>query len=481
MKLEFGKEDKDARHLIADRFSPMVEGAWFVPSYKTGFWDGKVHFFKEMPSTLPTMLLPELLTIIHGSWDYKIDKAITKLFLPDSRVNGHDPTLPNFNLYWYQIGSTIKALERKRGIVQIATGGGKAANIIATIKGCQELGYGKKYLIIVPRKQLVKQFYEEFDKVGWRPRGEVGLLYGDDKEGFNHNFDVVIATWQTLSSLRNGKNKPKYGEKSSNMWYNRFIDKLDGVFVDEVHTSKAKVLSEIVGEIEAEIKLGFTATMPKNVVDKYTVVSTIGPVIWRTTSGELIETDFLAPLKIKMLNIGWEEIKFQSFQKERAWLENNTKRNNLIVKLAGIEINKDHNILILVDKIKHGIQLEEKISDISEDVFFVRGSMKVKDREIIRKKMEVSTGNVIVATYGTFAMGIDIKALHSIIFASPGKSEIRTIQSIGRGLRKSMAKTRLDLYDISDSTKYATRHADDREKIYIQEKYPYKKYFISAE
>ena len=481
MKLEFGKDDQDARHLVADRFSPMVEGAWFVPSYKTGFWDGKVHFFKEMPSTLPTMLLPELLNTIHGTWDYKVERAVTKQFLPDKRVNGYEPTLPNFNLYWYQHGSTIKALERKRGIVQIATGGGKAANIITTIKGCHQLGFGKKYLIIVPRKQLVVQFYEEFKKTGWSPYGEVGILHGDNKEGANAEFDVVIATWQTLSSLRNGKKKPKYGEKSSNLWYNRFIGSFDGVFVDEVHSAKAKVLSEIVSEFECDFKIGFTATMPKNIVDKYTVISTIGPVIWKTTSRELIETDFLAPLKIKMLNIAWEGIKFQSFQKERAWLEANPKRNNLIKKLAGIEINKNHNTLILVDKIKHGKDLEEKITDISKNVYFVRGSMKIKDREIIRKKMEVSTGNTIIATYGTFAMGIDIKALHSVIFASPGKSEIRTIQSIGRGLRKSMAKTRLDLYDISDSTKYATKHAAEREKIYIQEKYPYKKYFISAE
>ena len=275
--------------------------------------------------------------------------------------------------------------------------------------------------------------------------------------------------------------KKKNREKSSNLWYNKYMDQFDGVFIDEVHTAKATVLSEIVGEMKCNLKIGFTGTMPKDKVDRFTVISTIGPVLWKTSAKELIDTDFLAPLKIKMLNIIWEDIKFQSFPKEKAWLENNPKRNNVITKLAEIEINKEHNTLILVEKIKHGIELEEKISDISEDVYFVRGSTKITNREIIRKKMEVSTGNVIIATYGTFAMGIDIKALHSVIFASPGKSEIRTIQSIGRGLRKSMAKAQLDLYDISDSTKYATKHADVREKIYIQEGYPYKKYTISAE
>lgn len=434
-----------------------------------GLWDGKIRFYKEMSSKLPVMLLPELLKLFDG-YEYEIEKEVLRKFKTDPAVEGYTPELPSLTLRLYQREAIISALKKKRGIIQIATGGGKAATIIALIKGCRDLSFGKRYLILVPRKQLVEQFFDEFAEVGWIPSQGVGRLYGDNKEGIESYQGIVIATWQTINSL-----------KKSKVWYNKFMSSFDGVIVDEVHTAKAHVLQEIVNGMNCELKIGFTGTMPSDDVNRFTLISTFGPIIWKTLADELIKQKYLSPLFIKRMNVLWEEQSFSGFPEEKKWLEQNPKRNRLIGKLAQIEAKKDHNVLILVEKIKHGTELKELIEQTVADVFFIQGSMPVEQREQIRKKMEVSTGNVIIATYGTFAMGINIRMLHSIIFASPGKSEIRTIQSIGRGLRKSKRKNQLDLFDISDSTKYATRHAIEREKIYRNEQYPYKSYDISAE
>jgi len=363
----------------------------------------------------------------------------------------------------YQIEAIHNILESDRGLILSPTGSGKSFIIYALVRYYIEKLEDKKILIVVPTTGLVEQMYGDFADYGWSPDEHCHKLYaGADK---NTSKEVVISTWQSIYKLDK-----------------KYFSQFGAVFVDECHLAKAKSLTGIMTKLhDCKYRIGTTGTLDGSEIHQLVLEGLFAKHKEITTTSQLVKDKHLSNLHIKCLVLQHpkENRGRKTYQEEMEYLATNRKRNLFISKLAA---TLDGNTLILAQYIeKQLVPLCLIIKELCEDrtVHLIYGATPTEDREKVRELVEKEKNAIIVASYGVFSMGINIKRLHNIIFASPYKSQIKVLQSIGRGLRLAEDKTECNLFDIADDMSYnknrnfTLKHLEERVKIYSKQEFDY--------
>jgi superfamily II DNA or RNA helicase len=470
------ESDSGAAQELNEFFSFFVPGYKFMPAFRNRMWDGKIRLFQLRDRTLPAGLFYHLSEFCKNR-GYILESEKTQYGAPDDRNHITPDSLNSliqslnlpFDLRPYQYECVGEALTRKRAILLSPTGSGKSF-IIYVILSYYLAHLAKtsdtRVLVIVPTTSLVEQMAADFQSYGL-PEGLAHKIYsGKDK---NTNSPIVISTWQSIYKL------PK-------AWFEQF----GAVFGDEVHGFKSKSLMNIMNKCtEAEYRFGTTGTLDGSQTHELVLQGLFGKIYKVTTTKKLQDSDTLAKLSIRRLVLEYNEkvrkdFGKQTYQDEIAFIVEHEKRNNFIKNLT---LDLKGNTLVLYNYVeKHGKPLFNLIRDNADEnrkIFFVSGGTDVSDREAIRGIVEKQSDAIVVASLGTFSTGINIKNLHNIVFASPSKSQIRVLQSIGRGLRKSDDGRVTTLYDISDDISWQKRknfsllHSWARLDIYKKEQFEY--------
>jgi superfamily II DNA or RNA helicase len=456
-------------------FSVFVKNYKHMPKYKSGVWDGKIKYFDKLRSTLPLGLLQEANRYITKF--YKDKRIIVDPMLKKLLFNKNYPEIvpEDFTLdrkpWKHQILSIKKGIYNKRAVIKNPTASGKSYTITCTMNFLYEKGEVTNWLLIVPTIQLVEQFKKDMIEYGI-PEEMVGIIHGgvhQKTEEFAKTY--VISTWQSLA-----QKLPAKGLKWKDV-----LEKYEGIIVDEVHLANAKELKNILLHCESSIyRLGYTGTLPDRASDLYGVLSFVGPKVLDILTKNLIAEGIISDLKIRTIHIKYEN---KSDYSDMEWHEvkqkiiNEPKRLDLISKICG---SSKKNFLLLVSYVEtEGKILEKYLKQKfpKRQVVFVHGAVPVHKREDIRTSAEFRDDMIIIATYGTFKMGINIKNLHRIILASPLKSKISNLQSIGRGLRVLPGK-KLIVYDLVDRVRYLWSHGKKRAHLWKQEDFNVKSYLM---
>ena len=469
--------EDDIAYELREAFTFQVPGYQFTPQYKARLWDGKIRLFDVRSKQLYRGLVPYIAKFCEErnyDWDYE-NEAYDEEFSLAEANEFVEKLKPKHAPRDYQLDAFVHAIRTRRSLLLSPTASGKSLIIYLLACFFQNRGL-KKGLIIVPTVSLVEQLTSDFKDYSetneWNVNDSVHKIYqGQEKD--THKF-LTISTWQSLQRL------PK-------QWFAQF----DFVIGDEAHGFKAKELTNIMtGLINAKYRIGTTGTLDGTKTHRLVLEGLFGSVRKVITTKELMDAKHLAEFQIKCLLLRHGESICQaaknfSYQQEIEYLVLNESRNRFIANLA---ISLDGNTLVLFQYVdKHGRILHKLIADklgAERKVFFVSGDTDVEIREDIRKIVEQETNAIIVASFGTFSTGINIRNLHNIIFASPSKSRIRNLQSIGRGLRKSDTKDSAQLFDIADDMRYkkhenyTLKHFAERIKIYTEEKFAFKVYKI---
>ena len=453
---------------LADQFTFEVPGAKFMPTYQKKYWDGKIRLFNTQSGEVYIGLLDRIVQFCkdHGytyefveskyyGLPFEVNDRISKEGVKDymTAISKHKPRD-------YQIDGVYDALRNNRKLLVSPTASGKSLMIYAIIRYFVE--NKKNTLIVVPTTSLVEQMYKDFDDYGWDVGSYCHKIYaGKERET---DSQVIITTWQSIYKL------PR-----------KYFERFDVVVGDEAHQFKSKSLVAIMTKLgNAKYRYGFTGTLDGTETHKWVLEGLFGPSYKIIKTDELMKKGHVATLDINVLLLKHPAHKFETFEDEVQYIITHEKRNNLIRNLA---LDLKGNTLILFARVEaHGEPLYEMINNNTvehRNVFFVHGGVPTEDREEIREITEKQDNAIIVASYGTFSTGINIKRLHNVIFASPSKSRIRNLQSIGRVLRKGNGKVKATLYDIADdiSTKsrknYTLNHLIERIKIYNEENFNY--------
>ena len=463
---------------LSDYFTFKVPGHQYMPSYKNKMWDGQIKLYNIYGQTLYAGLL-DYVTRFAEDRNYSIELD-TRLKEEKKKIN-IDAFLSLMRLtvsgkeikpYEHQISAINQVMHNDRSLLLSPTGSGKSLIIYCLMRHYLNiLPEDKKILIIVPTTSLVTQMisdFEDYSKMdNWKAKQHChAVMAGKDKDYPRKR--VIISTWQSIYKMR----KP-------------FFDKFGAVFGDECHLFKAKSLTSIMTKLkDCPYRVGTTGTLDGTQTHKLVIEGLFGPVFDVTSTKELMNKDLLSKLKIDtiLLKYGEEdkkEIKRAKYQDEMDWLVRHDGRNKFI---SDMTINLKGNTLVLFQYVeKHGKVIHSIIEEKAKDrkVFFVHGGTDVETREEVRQITEKEEDAIIVASYGTFSTGISIRRLHNIIFASPSKSRVRVLQSIGRQLRKSEHKDVARLYDIGDDLSWKSwknhtlRHFLERIKIYESEKFDF--------
>jgi len=468
---------------LSEHFCFFVPGYKFMPAYRNRMWDGKIRLFDQRKKSLYTGLFKYLKEFCelrdyhiiiddkNGNPDpyEKYDRIITDWPLT---AGGKEITPRD-----YQLDALQHALENKKSLLLSPTASGKSLVIYMAIRSFLE-AHDSNVLLIVPTTSLVEQMYADFGDYSqadtWNHEEECHRIYSG-REKYNINKRVIITTWQSI-----------YKEKLD--WFADY-----GMVVgDEAHQFKAKSLTSILEKcVNAELRIGTTGTLDGTQTHQLVLEGLFGPVYKVTTSKALMDRGSLSQLDISVLILKYNDnlckahIK-NSYQQELDFIVGYDPRNQFICNLAR---DQKGNTLVLFNYVeKHGKPLHRLLEnklDKDRKLFYVSGETDVDTRESVREITEKEKNAIIVASIGTFSTGINIRNLHNIIFASPSKSQIRVLQSIGRGLRKSDDGRETKLYDIADDLhwkarkNYTLQHAAERIKIYSKEKFKYKLYDIN--
>ncbi len=453
-------------HELSDYFSFEVPEAKFLkrnPRYK--YWDGMIRLYSPGTGELYGGLLDHLnewayeraYTIGYEQNDWYGQVSETNDFVSLEGVKVFMDKISNVPPRDYQYKAVYEALKNNRKLLLSPTGSGKSLMIYSLVR--YYCATNKKTLIIVPTTSLVEQMVNDFKEYGWDADAHVHKIYsGKDK---NTDKEVIISTWQSIYKF------PK-----------RYFDDIDCVIGDEAHLFKSKSLTGIMTKLHnAKYRFGFTGTLDGSKTHKWVLEGLFGSCKQVTKTDDLIKSGYLSKFRIKVLLCNHAPQYFESYQEEIDFLVQHRGRNNLIKNLVA---DIEGNTLVLFNYIeKHGEPLYELINNTVDDqrkVFFVHGGTDVEDREEVRHLTETENNAVIIASYGTFSTGINIKRLHNIIFASPSKSRVRNLQSIGRVLRKGEGKDIATLYDIADDINgrnYTLKHLNERVNIYQSENFKY--------
>jgi len=457
---------------VVDYFTFEVPGARFMPAYRNKIWDGKIRLLNGINKTLPKGLVPYVAKFAE-SREYTIDIHTDLLYDDEFSVSEAEEHISKLKLKLeprdYQIKAFVHAIRKRRALLLSPTASGKS--LIAYLISTYYLQAVDRILIIVPTVSLVHQMAKDFIDYGMPDSMIGGIMAGVDKNSVK---PITVSTWQSIHKL------PK-------AWFQNF----GCVIGDEAHLFKSKSLSDIMNKmIDVRYRFGLTGTLDGAQTHKLVLEGLFGPVKQVVKTNELIESGSLSPFKIKILSLRYDiETRKQYcnalYQEEMEYIHANEKRNKFIRNLT---ISLKGNTLVLFKLVdKHGKILYNDIQENVEGgrhVFFVHGGTDADTREEIRAITENEKDAIIVASYGTFSTGINIRNLHNIVFASPSKSRVRNLQSIGRGLRKSEHKEQAVLYDIADDLSYkkkknhSLKHLFVRLKMYQEEQFEFKTYKV---
>ena len=451
-------------HELSDNFTFDVPGAKFMPQYRSKYWDGKIRLFNIQKNEIYVGLLDKV-TSFCKKHDYEWEFVDTKFYglpyeendkISDEGVKDYVTSISKHKPREYQIEGISDALKKNRRLLISPTGSGKSLMIYAITR--YHVEHQRRVLIIVPTTSLVEQMYKDFIEYGWDVDEYCHRIYAG-KDLLSEK-SVIISTWQSIYKL------PK-------TWF-----KYDVVIGDEAHQFKSKSLVSIMTKLyDTKYRYGFTGTLDGTQTHKWVLEGLFGPSYKIINTSDLQEAGFLARLNIKILLLKHDPKAFDLYEDEVQYLIGHEKRNRFIKNLA---LDLKGNTLILYSRVAtHGQILYDLINTNERPVFFVHGGVDATEREEVRELTEKENNAIIIASYGTFSTGINIKRLHNIIFASPSKSRIRTLQSIGRVLRKGVGKVNATLYDVADDTKkgskqnYTLNHLIERIKYYNEEKFNY--------
>ena len=467
--------EKSIGQELCDYFTFYVPGAHFSPKFKNKLWDGRIRLYNTQTNTLYHGLISYVEKFCKDrGYTYQMDSAVNiteefsvveaerfvkALKLPE-KITERD----------YQIDAFVKGVRNRRMLLVSPTASGKSLFLYMNLRYLQYKKY-KKGLLIVPTTALVEQMYKDFQDYGYPAEKYCHRQY-EGKDKVTDKF-LTITTWQSIY-----KNPPEY------------FKQFDFVFGDEAHEFKAVSLVTIMTSlVNANFRIGCTGTLDGTKTHKLVLEGLFGAKYQNITTDELIKQGYASELFIKCLILKYPEatcklVKTMDYPKEIDYIVSNTARNRFLKNLT---LSLKGNTLVLFKLVaKHGKELYRIIKEEAGDrkVFFIHGDTEVEVREEVRSIVEQENDAIIIASYGTFARGINIRNLHNIVFASPSKSRIRNLQSIGRSLRLGDNKDKAVLYDVSDDFRigkhinYTLQHFVERVKIYDSEKFPYKFYNI---
>jgi superfamily II DNA or RNA helicase len=460
--------DAHIKYEISDQFTFDVPGAKFMPQFRTKHWDGKIRLFNVQTGEIYVGLLDKLIDFCENH-KYKFELEYSKFYgLPGDMndsislegVEDYMKSICSHDPRDYQIKGVYDALKYNRKLLVSPTASGKSLMIYSIVRYFTE--QQRNILLVVPTTSLVEQMYKDFDDYGWSAEEHCHRVYGGNERVSDRQ--VTISTWQSIYKL----------DKS-------FFKNFDVVIGDEAHQFKSKSLISIMSKLlDTKYRFGFTGTLDGTQTHKLVLEGLFGPTYKLIKTDELIKKGYLSKLNIKVLLLKHEGKKINDYEEEVQYLISNDKRNKFIKNLV---LDLKGNTLVLFNRVStHGEPLYDLINNnVSENrkVFFIHGGVDTEERELVRKITEEEKNAIIVASYGTFSTGINIRNLHNVVFASPSKSRIRNLQSIGRVLRKGKEKVSATLYDIADDIthngkrNYTLNHLVERIKIYNEENFDY--------
>ena len=458
----------DVRRKITAALKFPVPYARHLPHYKLGRWDGKIPFFNVGGTGYVNHLntINEILSkhnyiiddIEDNRQNLKLDfPQVTENYWADQGVvwpKGHPAEGENIILRDYQVAAINNFLSNPQSLQEIATGAGKTITT-ATLSHIAEK-YGRT-LVIVPNKSLVQQTEEDYKNCGL----DCGVYFGDRKElGKTH----TICTWQSLNIL---DKKSKDGEALLTLA--EFLDGVQTIIVDEVHQAKADVLKKLLTQNlkNAAVRWGLTGTIPKEKFEFEAIHAAIGPVIGSISAKELQDKGVLSNCHVNIQQL-IDTVVHRDYASELKYLVTDEDRMTYVAGHIK-EISESGNTLVLVDRIAAGKIITEHLTD----AVFIKGDVHVKKRKSAYDEIQDADNKVIVATYGVAAVGINIPRIFNLVLIEPGKSFVRVIQSIGRGVRKAKDKDFVQIYDFTSTCKFAKRHLTERKKYYTHAQYPF--------
>jgi len=464
------------RTALVKRYKYEVPGARYQPSVRLGRWDGKVPFF-NLGGTTYINLLPEILPYLDDQ-GYDIEVIDTREYRTTfefKEVNehsyshikwpkGHPKAGQSMELRDYQPEIINRFFANPQCVQEVATGAGKTVITAALADGVSPYG---RTIVIVPNKSLVTQTETDFVNMEL----DAGVYFGDRKE---YNRTHTICTWQSLNNLlKNTKND------EAEITIGEFLEGVVAVIVDEVHQAKADALKTLLSGPFAHIPIrwGLTGTIPKEQYEYTSIFCMIGPVVGQLSARELQEAGHLALCHVNVVQM-LDHVEYKDYQSELKYLVTNIDRIKYIAQLIS-KIKEGGNTLILVDRVETGKLLQIELSNLfsllkdKPDVAFVSGSTKAAERKEHDDEVAEAENKIIIATYGVAAVGINIPRIFNLVLLEPGKSFVRVIQSIGRGIRRAEDKDFVQIWDITSTCKFAKRHLTKRKAFYKEANYPF--------
>ena len=459
--------DLQTRRKCEQKLKFFLPYARHVPAYKLGRWDGCVGFFTVGGNTFVNAL-PHIIPILQEqkyefdvednrrTWNFNFTQITEEHFANKTWPNKHPAAGQPVILRDYQVNIINKFLENTQSIQEIATGAGKTL-MTAALSNLIE-PYGRS-IVIVPNKDLVTQTEADYINLGL----DVGVYFGDRKEyGKTH----TICTWQSLNLI-----EKRFRDGESEMSLDEFAEDVVCIMVDEVHQAKADVLKKLLtGSFRnVPIRWGLTGTIPKADHERLSLEVGLGEVVHQLAASELQDQGVLAQCDVNILQLQ-DTVSYGNYQSELTYLTTDKNRLDYVSELIA-RMAESGNTLVLVDRIKAGEGLVERLGD---DVVFISGAMKTTDRKDEYDGVSEANNKIIIATYGVAAVGINIPRIFNLVLIEPGKSFVRVIQSIGRGIRKAQDKDHVQIWDITSSAKFSKRHLTERKKFYKEANYPFR-------
>jgi len=459
--------DIDTRKALVKAFKYDIPYARYLPAVRLGRWDGKVSYFQLGGSTY-TNLLPDIIPLLERfdydielddrreySTTFEFDQVTEQSYANKLWPKAHPAEGQPILLRDYQVEIVNNFLSNPQCIQEVATGAGKTIMTAALSDAVSKYG---RSIVIVPNKSLVTQTEKDYINMEL----DVGVYFGDRKEyGRQH----TICTWQSLNNLmKNTKNG------IGDCTIQEFIEGVVCVIVDEVHMAKADALKTLLTGVMAQVPIrwGLTGTVPKELFESQALLVSLGPVISRLSASTLQDAGVLANCHVNIVQLV-DHVEYADYQSELKYLLEESGRLDTMAALIQ-RVNETGNTLVLVDRTECGRQLVERLG---EHAVFVSGATKTKVRQTEYDEIAVSDGKIIVATYGVAAVGINIPRIFNLVLIEPGKSFVRVIQSIGRGIRKAEDKDHVQIWDITSTCKFARRHLNKRKVFYKEASYPF--------
>lgn len=456
----------DVRRRLVNQFKYDVPYARYLPAVRLGRWDGKVSFFNLGGSTYVN-LLPEILPVLEEvGYDIELDDqreyrtqfdfapvredTFSEFVWPKGHPQAGEPVI----MRDYQVEIVNNFLANPQCVQEVATGAGKTVMTAALSHAVSPYG---RSIVIVPNKSLVTQTEKDYINLGL----DTGVFFGDRKEfGRQH----TICTWQSLNVLlKNTKNQ------SANITIGEFLEDVVCVIVDEVHMAKADALKTLLTGVMSQVPIrwGLTGTVPKEDFEFQAIHVSLGPVASRLAAAELQDRGVLAQCHVNIVQLV-DHVEYNNYQSELKYLLEESGRLDTMARLIA-EVNRTGNTLVLVDRISAGQELVARL----DNAVFISGATKAGERQEHYDEVSEATDKIIVATYGVAAVGINIPRIFNLVLVEPGKSFVRVIQSIGRGIRKAEDKDFVQIWDITSTCKFAKRHLTKRKAYYREARYPF--------